>query len=83
MSCNLSCGEGIALEKQTKKVPVFISVAGGLALAAGILFAAPMILEYVSDGFGKLANSREAQPDDDWGPVIVRRAHPKQSEQEN
>ena len=63
------------MEKQAKKTPVLFSVIGGLALTAAAIFAAPMILECVSNCFGKSANAQKA--DEDWGPVIVRRETPK------
>ena len=66
------------MEKQTKKTPVLLSVIGGLALTAAALYAAPMILERLSDFFGDSSAPQKA--DDDWGPVIVRRETPKPSE---
>lgn len=67
------------MEKQTKKTPVLLSVIGGLALTAAALYAAPMILERLSDFFGDPSAPQKA--DDDWGPVIVRRETPKRSEE--
>lgn len=52
-----------------------LRVVGGLALTAAAMFAAPLLLERLSDFFNNASTSQKT--DDDWGPVIVRRENPK------
>ena len=52
-----------------------LRVIGGLALTAAAMFAAPLLLERLSDFFNTPAKTQET--DDDWGPEIVRRENPK------
>ena len=66
------------MKAQKKNTPVLLSVIGGLALTAAAIYAAPMILERLSDFFNNASASQTTE--EDWGPVIVRRGAPKPSE---